>query len=80
MDSAKGKLMAQTLATASLVSTMTGGPYSGMDIPKIPNSVLKARYAGRVVCSVCGGGDKTLYKNGNGYICKDCRKGVERDG
>ena len=28
----------------------------------------------RVVCSVCGCGNKTLRKIANGYICNDCLK------
>ena len=35
----------------------------------------KAKLQGtRVVCNVCGRGDKTLRKIENGYICNDCLK------
>ena len=34
----------------------------------------------RVVCNVCGRGDKTLRKIANGYICNDClKKEVQKD-
>ena len=47
------------------------GSYSTQEAPK-PSK--HKRYGTRVLCAECGTSKKTLYKVGELYFCRDCKK------
>ena len=47
------------------------------EIDKILYSNKINRKGSKVFCVSCGVINKTLYKHGNVYLCKDCKKKVE---
>ena len=49
----------------------TPGSYSAQEMPK---SSKRKRYGTRVLCAECGTSKKTLYKVGELYFCRDCKK------
>lgn len=49
----------------------TPGSYSAQETPK-PSK--HKRYSTRVLCAECGTSKKTLYKVGELYFCRDCKK------
>lgn len=63
------------LASYMVVSAMCGGPYSDIEF-HLPKS--KDRPGTLVRCHVCGAGSGriTLYNDGDGKICAECRKKV----
>lgn len=64
--------------TGEVASIIADGPYSHMrmDIPKI--KPILGTY-NTMKCKVCNRSyNKTLYKDGDSYICKECKK--ESDG
>lgn len=47
-----------------------------MDIStqEVPKPCKHKRYGTRVLCAECGTSKKTLYKVGELYFCRDCKK------
>ena len=61
--------------TGEIASIIADGPYSNMlmDLPKF--KPIRGTY-NTMKCKVCGKSyNKTLYKDGDGYICKECKFG-----
>lgn len=62
--------------SGEIASIIANGPYSNIpiDIPKSKPRYIGGTYS-TMKCKVCGKSYlKTLYKDGDGYICKECKK------
>lgn len=71
------KLLAQTVA----IDTVLGAPYSAQDTKSFFGRCKSQRVVGVLRCCVCGKTNVTLFKSGEGRICRVCKdKEGKKDG
>ena len=66
--------------SGNIASIIADGPYS--DIMRFEKSNWRSKIVGTyktMECKICHSYNKTLYKDGDGYICKDCREEIANE-